>query len=652
MPVYNAAPYVKQAVESILQQSFKDFELIIVNDGSTDGSAEILKAITDHRIVYVENVVNEGIISTRNKALQLARGKYIACMDADDVSLPERLQKQVDYLDLHPDVSFLATRLMLVDAQNQPTGVWPEDYYCVSTEIIKQTLPQINCVGQPTVMMRAQVAKSIGYNKKYKANEDWGMWLTALSEGYVIAKLPDVLLRYRQHTVNTTVVANKSGVARKIRRFKRLYLTEKITSFQFRSTDKLVLKSYLKDLFKAIISMLSPRLQVFLGRWKLVRKARLLKQFLKARTYFRTFSPDLIFVFPFFHTGGAERVHADILGAFGNTNRSVLTLVTSESDNRAFLDRFEDSSHVLEINELLKLGFTERWLIKHLLANCKKKPSSHFFGSNAKFLYELLPHLPSGIEAADLIHAFVHEYEDGPEKWSLPVVSRLTHRVVISHKTKNDLVHLYQKKDVPAEYASRIAIIPNSIENVDSQRGENDSAFKVAYVGRPGEEKRVDLIAEVARDLRRMEPNIEFHFVGNIEFAIPESLRADVQFHGEITDQAHLNKLYDEFHVLVIASTREGFPMVIMEAMMHAVVPVTTSVGGIPEHIQDGKNGILIPHTDTTAVKKDLMEKIKYLYLNKAEWQRMSNSARAYAVQHFGRETFNEAYRKLLLNSK
>ncbi|MBL7932746.1 MAG: glycosyltransferase [Bacteroidia bacterium] len=573
-------------------------------------------------------------------------------MDADDISLPERLSKQVEYLDANPEVSFLATRLMLVDSENQITGIWPEDYYCVSRETIKQTLPVINCVGQPTIMMRREVAQAIGYNPKFKANEDWGMWLSALAKGHVIAKLPDVLLRYRQHGVNTTVVANESGVEGKIRRFKRLYLLDKMSTTGLQSTDKLVLKSYLKDILKSIVTLVSPRLQIFLGRLKLVRKKKLLQQFSRARTYFKNVDPELVFIFPFFHTGGAERVHADILESFSGSGKRVLTFVTGQSDNTAFFKRFEAHSSVLEISELLKLGITERWLFSKLSASCLRKDTCRFFGSNAKFLYDLVPHLPASVEISDLIHAFVHEYEDGPEKWSLPVVSRLAQRVVISNKTKKDLESLYQRNGISTEYASRIRVILNSIDIVEPKRHKKDELFKVAYVGRAGEEKRVELIAEIANELSVTDSNIRFHFVGNIEPFLPKPLRGAIHFHGEITDQGTLDRLYDEFDILVIASTREGFPMVIMEAMMHAVVPLSTDVGGIPEHISDGENGLLVANSNDAAVKENLKQKIKYLYLNRAEWQRLSDNARTYAVQNFGRQTFGKAYRNLLLDGK
>ena len=104
MPAYNASLYIKESIESMLNQSFSDFELLIINDGSKDNTSEVVKSIVDERIRLVENEQNLGLANTLNKGMKLAKGEYLARMDADDLSTPNRLQTQVDYLDSHPDV--------------------------------------------------------------------------------------------------------------------------------------------------------------------------------------------------------------------------------------------------------------------------------------------------------------------------------------------------------------------------------------------------------------------------------------------------------------------------------------------------------------------------------------------------------------------
>src|SRR5688500_8514963 len=103
MPVYNAEAYVSEAIQSILQQTYKNFEFLIINDGSTDNSEKLINTFSDSRIRYIRNSENIKLVATLNKGIDLSVGKYLVRMDADDISLPERLQKQVDFMETHPE---------------------------------------------------------------------------------------------------------------------------------------------------------------------------------------------------------------------------------------------------------------------------------------------------------------------------------------------------------------------------------------------------------------------------------------------------------------------------------------------------------------------------------------------------------------------
>jgi len=277
MPVYNAALYLKEAVDSILNQTLKDFELLIINDGSTDNSLQIIQSYDDKRIRLVNNEVNCGIIKTRNKGLALSTGKYIAMMDADDISLPTRLEKQVKYLEQNKDAAVLATKLVLMNENGEEQGYWPEDFRTTTVSQINKTLPISNCIGQPTVMMRADTVKSIGYNNAFLHNEDWGLWLNIISNGFVIAKLNEVLLKYRIHSTSTTVNANTKGVEKKIIRFKYTYLRQKF--FKLKRTDYKVLSSFFNDVIKYV----APTLYKVVTKLYKVNPLKLIQQYLTVR---------------------------------------------------------------------------------------------------------------------------------------------------------------------------------------------------------------------------------------------------------------------------------------------------------------------------------------------------------------------------------
>ena len=197
MPVYNAEPYVGEAIRSMLGQSHTDFECIVIDDGSTDGSDAVIRGFTDPRIRYLRNEGNKGLVFTLNRGLQEARGRYIARMDGDDISLPERLARQVAYLDEHPRVDVVATVVKLMDPGGNPTGYWKEDREQVTEEGIREYLPQNNCIAHPSIMARANVLKAFGYLDSQKQAEDYDLWLRMVAAGKVIHKIAVPLLLHR-----------------------------------------------------------------------------------------------------------------------------------------------------------------------------------------------------------------------------------------------------------------------------------------------------------------------------------------------------------------------------------------------------------------------------------------------------------------------
>jgi glycosyltransferase involved in cell wall biosynthesis len=356
--------------------------------------------------------------------------------------------------------------------------------------------------------------------------------------------------------------------------------------------------------------------------------------------------PGTIFVFPFYHTGGAERVHASIIEAVADPHS--ICLITSPSSNTVFRDRFAAHSRVLEVDELLKLDVTRSWITRKLQTLCHQNPNITLFGCNSHFFYHLLPHLPATTTAIDLLHAFVHAHEVGPEKWSLPHVPRLTHRVVINQQTKADFSKLYQANAIPLALAERILVIPNFVEVPASTLAKDGSNFRVTYVGRGSAEKRIHLIAAAAARVRALNPTVQFHFVGDVKAAIPPDLEPQCIVHGEINVDAELNALYDRSHVIIIASSREGFPMVLMEGMSRGAVPISTAVGGIPEHIIHEKNGLLINTTDEPEIIESFSQHILNLSRNPSTWERLSVASRSYALHHFTRGSFNAKYQSIL----
>jgi GT2 family glycosyltransferase len=197
LSVFNGADFLRQAVESILDQTFRDFEFIIIDDGSSDDSTAILNSYqgTDPR-VQIFRQTNKGLIVSLNRGCALARGKYIARMDADDIALKERLAWQVQYMEAHPDTAVLGGAVRLIDGAGRLLRL--VQHPCEDHEI-KSALLQQYSLPHPAVLIRKDVFLSVGgYRATFVDAEDYDLWLR-IAEQSRLANLEQVVIYYRLH---------------------------------------------------------------------------------------------------------------------------------------------------------------------------------------------------------------------------------------------------------------------------------------------------------------------------------------------------------------------------------------------------------------------------------------------------------------------
>ena len=198
MPVYNAKKHLESAICSILEQSFKDFEFIIINDSSTDGSRAIIArfADKDSRIRIIDNELNLGVAESLNQALRIAQGEYIARQDADDVSMPDRLEKQHTFLAENHDVNICATYAWITDEEGIP--VYSFSYPTVGSEIKECLENGINPIIHGSVMFRKSVLDALCEPYfRFTSGQDLDLWLR-LSHTATFAIIPAILYRYRR----------------------------------------------------------------------------------------------------------------------------------------------------------------------------------------------------------------------------------------------------------------------------------------------------------------------------------------------------------------------------------------------------------------------------------------------------------------------
>ncbi len=195
MSVYNGERYLREAIESILNQSFSDFEFIIINDGSTDKTEEIIESFKDVRIIYIKNPSNLGLSKSFNIGIRQARGQYIARMDADDTSEPDRFEKQLDYLNKNEEVGIIGSVVTLIDERGRRLKKQnrPAEHIKIKWHSLFST-PLIH----PTVMARANILKDNPYDETLTNSEDYELWSRLLFVTNTrLANLREPLLLYR-----------------------------------------------------------------------------------------------------------------------------------------------------------------------------------------------------------------------------------------------------------------------------------------------------------------------------------------------------------------------------------------------------------------------------------------------------------------------
>lgn len=349
---------------------------------------------------------------------------------------------------------------------------------------------------------------------------------------------------------------------------------------------------------------------------------------------------DVFFFFPFYHTGGAEKVHAQITRAM--KDKSCIIFFTRRSSDERFLREFKasgatlkDISPYIDSVWLYPLKFIWRGKISGYINRQPKAPV--VFNGQSNFGYKISPWIRTGIRQVELIHSF------NTFSWiRIPFIPFISETVMISQRRIAEHQAQYQRLGIPATYASRIRFVQNAIDLPISPCPQKDSGqLRLLFVGRGTPEKRPELFIEIARK----SPTLQCTLVGDMPASVTEHLPGNVEATGGIDDINKLHEIYCRHHVLIIPSSTEGFPIVLMEAMARGCAVVATPVGDIPDHINE-QNGHLLSTTDASVVVSETVAWLKALTPEKI--RDMAPAATAYAFKNFGIEEFNRQYQYIL----
>ncbi|MDF9801100.1 glycosyltransferase involved in cell wall biosynthesis [Catalinimonas alkaloidigena] len=202
MSVYNGLPYLRDAITSILHQSFSDFEFLIIDDASTDESVNVINSYNDSRIQLYQNQSNIGLTASLNKGLKLAKGKYIARMDADDISEHTRIEEQISLMEKHADIGLCGSWYQIIDGRVIKKPITHEE--------IMLGMLRRNPFGHSTIMIRASLLNKhkLIYNENFTSSQDYDLW-SRIVEHTKAYNIPKVLVKYRLHTNQVSVKKEK-----------------------------------------------------------------------------------------------------------------------------------------------------------------------------------------------------------------------------------------------------------------------------------------------------------------------------------------------------------------------------------------------------------------------------------------------------------
>lgn len=370
---------------------------------------------------------------------------------------------------------------------------------------------------------------------------------------------------------------------------------------------------------------------------------RIISYFLPNKTQYRIY-----FFFSFYHIGGAEKVHVQVAKATGGND--CIIYFTRKSHNNLFLHEFIDSSCIIkDISKYTDnkwfyfINLIFRGIITGYINRQKEKPV--VFNGQCNFGYKISPWVKKEILQAELIHSFnTFSYIRIP---FLPFIAKT---VMISKKRIDDHKELYKQKRIPLHFFDRITYISNAIVLPESNDfSKSSKVFTVLFAGRGGIEKRIHLITAMAEILRNKDTSVQFEILGDVSGSVDIAKYPYIKFYGNQSDNKKISKIYQNAHLLLLTSSTEGFPMVVIEAMAHGCAVVATPVGDIPLHIKKNENGFLFSNvTDEKAIVTEGINFILQLKSNRAKFEEISLTNIRYAKNNFSIEKFNEAYQKLL----
>lgn len=662
LPTYNGSKYIRQSIDSCLNQTFKNFELIIVDDCSTDNTPEIIKSYADPRIRYIRNQNNQRLPRSLNIGFAQARGEYLTWTSDDNEFLPTALEEMLLFLQKHPEIDFVYADVIVRDHDiNEET----------QRRLSDLNLEHENNAGACYLYTR-KVYETVGdYNPNWEWVEDYDYWIR-ISKKFRARYYSKSLYIYGHHReALTSRKYYQINVISNILKYSHGYITFgqllcHVGNFHL-FLEKKILKDK-KELFEAWsqiiprvfrvsrrlgISFVSLLALLFAGKFikKLFspilvpyRTARGKLIFRLTMSGLKTGSPSKINVLcsvPELVMGGSEKVMQDVVSGLKSKNFQ-FHLISKRKQNNAWCRNF--AAQFLN-TILLGEDFDSAAFMQYVSPALKKLDIKLILTTNSHQIYKALPVLRKqfpGLKIVDILHL---EKVGGCCEMYVPVAHHIDRRICISRHLKEFMENQYREFHLDSNLVSRIQVIHNGIDanrfvNRTQLIGKFKTKYKIpqnvkiiTFAARFAPEKRPFLFIDIAQELMSLAGSQTLQFVmagSGLDFnKIKNRITAsDLKDHfilpGIVTTE--LPELLADTFLLFSTSTHEGIPLIIQEAMLMGVPAISTNVGAIYELIEDGQNGHLVDYDDQ--IVDHFIIKTMNLLNNEGIYRKMSENAR------------------------
>jgi len=610
IPNFNYGKFIGESIDSVLKQTFKNFEIIVVDGGSTDPETiKVLNQINHPKITVLLREGRHLVGDNRNYGINRASGKYICCLDADDLVDPTYLEKALFYLETYRyDVVY-----PWVQAFGRSNTLWK-----TTTPVFEEMASQGNPVATIAVFKR-EAWKTCGGYKDWPVGpghipEDWEFWTRMAGFGFRFKHIPEPLMLYRVHENSLTDLCGTSHETQLkiIRSENSILFQQKFQKIRARNSKRIY---FVKNPF---VNLTQTKTQ-----------------------------KNILLALPFMITGGVDTLLLNVFSRLSESYRiSIITTIETPEEFGDNTPKYQKITR--EIYKLQKFLGNEEQMKKYILYLLEAKQIDVVFIAGCEFMYHCLPAVKPKHKNLKVVDFLFNEtgHIVNNRKYA-----RLINMNIAENETiRKLLIQTYN------ENPNKIRLIPNGIHinrfipisdknSLKTKYGLNENSFQVLYLGRFSEEKRPKVVIEIAKICH--DHGIVFFLAGNgpqfnetIDLIKRENLESNIKAPGFV-DSIEILSVTD---VLILPSIIDGRPNVVLEALAMGIPVIASNVGGLPSLVIDGYNGFLIEPADLSS----FAEKIILLKSNPELQNTMGLNAQKYAREFLDDKPMHEQYLNLM----